>query len=84
MLVTSEPAGATRHVGQQPRGILQDALHSGRGPGAAHDRLAAGPGTSKSREIRIIDSPIQVPMVSLRAHTGTLTLDSGAGRRGHS
>jgi uncharacterized membrane protein len=30
----------------------------------------------ESREIRIIDSPIEVPMVSLRAHAGTLMLTS--------
>ena len=76
VLVTSEPAGATATLDNNPAASCKTPCILAVAPGRHTIALQQDGYQQESREIRIIDSPIEVPMVSLRAHTGTLMLTS--------
>ncbi len=76
VLVTSEPAGATAMLDNNPAASCKTPCILAVAPGRHTIALKQDGYQQESREIRIIDSPIEVPMVSLRAHAGTLMLTS--------
>jgi hypothetical protein len=76
VLVTSEPAGATAMLDNNPAVSCKTPCILAVAPGRHMIALQQEGYQQESREIRIIDSPIEVPMVTLRAHAGTLMLTS--------
>jgi serine/threonine-protein kinase len=74
VLVTSEPAGATAMLDNNPAVSCKTPCILAVAPGRHTITLQQEGYQQESREIRIIDSPIEVPMVTLRAHAGTLML----------
>jgi hypothetical protein len=76
VLVTSEPAGATAMLDNNPALSCKTPCILAVAPGRHTLTLRQDGYQQESREIRIIDSPIEVPMVSLRAHAGTLMVTS--------
>ena len=76
VLVTSEPAGAAAILDNNPAVSCKTPCILAVAPGRHTISLRQDGYQQESREIRIIDSPIEVPMVSLRAHAGTLMVTS--------
>jgi hypothetical protein len=76
VLVTSEPAGATAMLDNNPAVSCKTPCILAVAPGLHTIALQQDGYQQEIREIRISDSPIEVPMVTLRAHAGTLMLTS--------
>ena len=72
VLVTSEPAGVTAMLDNNADVSCKTPCILAVPPGRHTLTLRQDGYQQESREIRIIDSPIEVPMVSLRPHAGTL------------
>lgn len=74
--ITSEPAGATAVLDGDPSTSCKTPCVLKVMPGR-HTVTISQPGYQQERrEIPIIDSPVDVPMITLRAQTGTLMLTS--------
>ena len=76
VLVTSEPAGATAMLDNNPAVSCKTPCILAVAPGLHTIALQQDGYQQESREIRITDSPIEVPMVTLRVLAGTLMLTS--------
>lgn len=76
VLVTSEPAGATAILDNNQAVSCKTPCVLTVMPGRHTLALNADGYQRESREIRITDSPVEVPMVTLRVHAGTLMLTS--------
>jgi len=79
VLVTSEPAGATAILDSNPAASCKTPCVLTVMPGRHTLALNLDGYHRESREIRITDSPVEVPMVTLRVHAGTLMLTSAPG-----
>jgi serine/threonine protein kinase len=79
VLVTSEPAGATAILDSNPAASCKTPCVLTVMPGRHTLALNSDGYHRESREIRITDSPVEVPMVTLRVHAGTLMLTSAPG-----
>ena len=79
VLVTSEPAGATAILDSNPAASCKTPCVLTVMPGRHTLALNVDGYHRESREIRITDSPVEVPMVTLRVHAGTLMLTSAPG-----
>jgi len=79
VLVTSEPAGATAILDSNPAASCKTPCVLTVMPGRHTLALNKDGYQRESREIRITDSPVEVPMVTLRVHAGTLMLTSAPG-----
>jgi serine/threonine-protein kinase len=79
VLVTSEPAGATAILDSNPAASCKTPCVLTVMPGRHTLALNADGYQRESREIRITDSPVELPMVTLRVHAGTLMLTSAPG-----
>jgi serine/threonine-protein kinase len=76
VLLTSEPAGATAVLDGNAQVSCKTPCMLSVMPGRHTVTLNLDGYGRESREVRIIDSPIEVPLVNLRAHAGTLMLSS--------
>jgi serine/threonine protein kinase len=76
VLVTSEPSGVTAVLDNNPAASCKTPCVLSVMPGRHTVTLNTDGYQRESREIRISDSPIELPMVTLRTHTGTLMLTS--------
>lgn len=76
VLLTSEPAGATAVLDGNAQVSCKTPCMLSVMPGRHTVTLNLDGYGRESREIRITDSPIEVPLVNLRAHSGTLMLSS--------
>ena len=76
VLVTSEPAGATAVLDNNPAVSCNTPCMLSVMPGRHTVTLNQDGYQRESREIRIIDSPYEVPTVTLRKQSGTLMLTS--------
>jgi Protein kinase domain/PEGA domain len=76
VLVTSEPPGATAILDNNPAVSCKTPCMLSVLPGRHAITLNQDGYQRESREIRIIDSPIELPTVTLRTQTGTLMLTS--------
>jgi len=79
VLVNSEPAGATAILDNNPAASCKTPCVLNVMPGRHTLTLDAEGYHRESREIRITDSPVEVPMVTMRVHAGTLMLTSAPG-----
>ena len=79
VLVTSEPAGATATLDNNPAASCKTPCVLNVMPGRHTLALTSDGYQRESREIRITDSPVEVPMVTMRVHAGTLMLTSAPG-----
>ena len=79
VLVTSEPAGATAMLDNNPAASCKTPCVLNVLPGRHTLALNYEGYHRESREIRITDSPVEVPMVTMRVHAGTLMLTSAPG-----
>jgi len=79
VLVTSEPAGATAMLDNNPEASCKTPCVLNVLPGRHTLALNYEGYHRESREIRITDSPVEVPMVTMRVHAGTLMLTSAPG-----
>jgi len=79
VLVTSDPAGATAILDNNPAVSCKTPCVLNVMPGRHALALNADGYHRESREIRITDSPVEVPMVTLRVNAGTLMLTSAPG-----
>jgi hypothetical protein len=76
VLVNSEPAGATAVLDNNPATSCKTPCVLTVMPGRHTLALNADGYQRESREIRITDSPVELPMVTMRVHAGTLMLTS--------
>ena len=76
VLVTTEPPGASAVLDNNPAVSCRTPCLLSVLPGRHTVTLNHDGYQRESREIRIIDSPIELPMVTLRGQTGTLMLSS--------
>jgi serine/threonine-protein kinase len=76
VLVTTEPAGATAVLDNNPAVSCKTPCMLSVLPGRHAITLNQDGYQRESREIHIIDSPIELPTVTLRAQAGTLMLTS--------
>jgi tRNA A-37 threonylcarbamoyl transferase component Bud32 len=79
VLLTSEPAGATAVLDNDPAVSCKTPCMLNVMPGRHMVSLRQEGYQQESREIQITDSPIEVPMVTLRTQAGTLMLTSVPG-----
>ena len=79
VLVTSEPAGATAMLDNNPAASCKTPCVLNVLPGRHTLALNEEGYHRESREIRITDSPVEVPMVTMRVYAGTLMLTSAPG-----
>src|SRR4029077_7338446 len=76
VLLTSEPAGAIALLDGNAQVTCKTPCMLSVTPGRHTVTLNLEGYGRESREIRIIDSPIELPLVNLRPHAGTLMLSS--------
>jgi serine/threonine-protein kinase len=76
VLVTTEPAGITAVLDNNPAVSCKTPCMLNVLPGRHTITLNQDGYQRESREIRIIDSPVELPTVTLRAQSGTLMLTS--------
>jgi len=76
VLLNSEPTGAMAILDNNPAASCKTPCVLTVMPGRHTLTLNAEGYQRESREIRITDSPVEVPMVTLRVHAGTLMLTS--------
>ena len=76
VLVTSEPAGATATLDNDPATSCKTPCMLNVLPGRHSITLSRDGYTRESREIHIIDSPIELSMVTLHAASGTVMVSS--------
>ncbi len=76
VLLTSEPAGATATLDNDPAASCKTPCMLNVMPGRHTVSLRQDGYQQENREVQITDSPIEVPMVTLRTQAGTLMLSS--------
>jgi serine/threonine-protein kinase len=76
VFVNSDPAGATATLDNDPAASCKTPCILNVMPGRHTVSVSEAGYQQESREIRIIDSPIEVPSITLRAHGGTLMVTS--------
>jgi serine/threonine protein kinase len=76
VFVISDPPGATAVLDNNPAVSCKTPCNLSVLPGLHAVSVNQSGYQQESREIRIIDSPIEVPLITLRAHGGTLMVTS--------
>jgi serine/threonine protein kinase len=76
VFITSDPAGATATLDNDPSASCKTPCILSVMPGTHPLAVNESGYQQESREVRIIDSPVELPLVTLRAHGGTLMITS--------